>query len=87
MPKSGNPYLRQTILEVVENQLRDGDPPETAATLERLIKEGQSREAAVELIAAVLAAEIFNVMKTKKPYDNARYVGRLKQLPDMPWDK
>ena len=48
MAKSGNPHLRQAILDVVHNQLRDGTPPETAATLERLVRpDGRSCPAAL----------------------------------------
>ena len=40
-PKA-NPRLRVAFLAVVENQLRDNDPPETRQTLERLQAEGYS---------------------------------------------
>jgi hypothetical protein len=86
MAKSGNPRLRQIILDVVHNQLRDGTPPETATTLERLIREGHSREQAMELIAAVVTSEIFGVLKEGRPYDGARYVAALHALPRMPWE-
>lgn len=35
-----NPYLHQAIMEVVENQMRDNEPPETKATYDRLRAEG-----------------------------------------------
>jgi hypothetical protein len=35
-----NPYLKETILEVVENQLRENNPPETQQTLMRLLAAG-----------------------------------------------
>ena len=40
---SYNPVLQALIYEVVDNQLRDGTPPETRQTLERLIAEGHTR--------------------------------------------
>src|SRR5688572_20452587 len=86
MKKSGNPRLRQAILDVVNNQLRDGTPPETATTLERLMREGHSRAQALELIGAVVASEIFGVLKEGRAYDAARYVAALRALPRMPWD-
>jgi hypothetical protein len=85
MAKSGNPRLRQAILDVVNNQLRDGTPPETAATLERLVREGHSRDQALELIGAVVASEIFEVLKEGRVYDSARYVAALQALPRLPW--
>jgi len=87
MANSGNPRLRQAILEVVNNQLRDKTPPETAATLARLIAEGYTREQAIEFIGAVVASEIFGVLKEGRPYDGGKYVAALKALPNMRWDE
>ena len=58
-----SPLLKSAILEVVENQLRNSDPPETKTTHDRLIKEGHSNSEARELIGSVVAAEIFDVLK------------------------
>jgi len=55
---------RKIILKVVGNQIRDNDPPETRKTLKRLIKEGFSREEAVELIGTVVVHELYNVLKS-----------------------
>lgn len=41
-----NPRLKKIILQVVFNQLRSNQPPETKETLERLIAEGHSKEKA-----------------------------------------
>ncbi len=78
---------RRMILEIVENQIRDNDPPETRQTLRRLIKEGFSREGAVELIAAVVVNEIYNVLKQEKNFDRKRFVAALRQLPKLPYDE
>ena len=43
MPKEEhNPVLAAAIMEVVENQLRQNDPPETKQTYERLLMEGHT---------------------------------------------
>jgi hypothetical protein len=86
MAKPHNPHLRKAILEVVDNQLRDGTPPETAATLARLIGQGYTREQAKEFSGAVVSSEIFAVLKEGRPYDRARYVATLQALPRMPWE-
>jgi hypothetical protein len=39
-----NPRLKATFLQVVDNQLKANDPPETRQTLERLIAQGITRE-------------------------------------------
>ncbi len=60
MPKKPNPeVVSAAIYDVVDNQLRDGEPPETRQTLERLLAEGHSLSEARRLIAAVVASEIF----------------------------
>jgi hypothetical protein len=81
-----DPALRGALLEIVENQLREGTPPETRATLERLQSEGFSRQRAVELIACVVSSEIFDVLKNKEVYQEARYVAGLRALPRLPWE-
>jgi hypothetical protein len=81
-----NPHLQRAILEVVENQLRDGTPPETRATLERLMADGRSREEAVKLIGCVVSTEIFDVIKNDEPFNETRYVAALRALPRLPWE-
>ncbi|MCF6251208.1 MAG: hypothetical protein L3J75_08070 [Methylococcaceae bacterium] len=74
----------EAIVEVVENQLTDNNPPETKQTLERLMKSGESRENAIRYIASVLSIEIFGVLKHQKSYNNERYIKNLKALPKLP---
>lgn len=81
-----NPRLKAMIMEVVDNQLRAKDPPETHSTLERLIAEGHSENEAKELIACVVTTEIFDVMKNKEEFDRQRYIDALNKLPQLPWD-
>ena len=69
------------MLEVVENQIRDSDPPETWQTLRRLTKEGFSRKEAVELIGTVVLHELYNVLKQNENFDRKRLVAALRQLP------
>ncbi len=88
MPKKPNPkVVRAAMYEVVDNQLRAGDPPETRQTLERLMAEGHSEAEARRMIAAMVASEIFDMLKHKAAYDPARYLAALKRLPKMPWDR
>ena len=81
-----NEIVRAVILETVENQLRDNDPPETRQTYERLVSEGYSDQEARELIGALVSTEIFNILKSNKPYDRERYVAALQRLPTLPWE-
>jgi len=75
-----NPYLKAAILEVVENQLRENNPPETRQTFERLLAAGYSRQQAMEMIGAAVVEEIWNVLHEKKPFDHARFVESLEKL-------
>ena len=74
----------EALVEVIENQLIENNPPETKQALERLMKSGESRENAIRYIAAVLTVEIFGALKNQEPYDNGRYIKNLKALPKLP---
>lgn len=78
--------LRLAVFEVLDNQLRDGDPPETRATLDRLTAEGHDVEDARRLIAALLAIEMFEIIRGEAPFDLQRYLDRMAQLPELPGD-
>ena len=79
-----NPYLRAAFLEVVDNQLRDNNPPETKETLDRLTAEGYSVKDAKLLIAQAVAVEAYMIMKTNAPYNQERFVRNLRALPQEP---
>lgn len=76
----------EEIRQVVRTQIRTHEPPETGQTYQRLRREGYSDHDAVELIAAVLAAEIFSMLKQKTEHDPARYAKMLERLPELPYD-
>jgi hypothetical protein len=75
-----NPHLKETILEVVENQLRAKNPPETRQTLERLLAAGYTRTAAVERIGSALVEEIWQMLHEQKPYNPVRFKAALDKL-------
>ena len=77
---------RSAILEVVENQIRENNPPEATATLERLMGTGVSRDEAVGYIASALVAELHDVLTSGEPYEESRYLAHLNRLPTLPWE-
>ena len=81
-----NPNLSASLLEVVDTQLREGNPPETRQTFNRLVASGYSEKDARQLIGQVVLSEIFNVMKRKEPYNEARFIDALMRLPLLPVD-
>ena len=64
--------VKATILEIVDNQLKDNTPPETNETYQRLLNQGFSPDEARELIGAVVSSEIFEVVKKQQPYNQKR---------------
>ncbi len=81
-----NEELREHIFEVIKNQMKANDPPETKETYDRLRKLGYDDFETRQLIGQCVAVEIFEVMQSQKPYNNARYVKTLKALPKQPFD-
>lgn len=81
-----NEELREQIFEIIKNQLRDNNPPETKATYDRLQKQGYDDFETKQMIGQCLSVELFNVLKFGKPYNNERYIKNLRALPKEPFD-
>ncbi len=80
MAEKFNPRLQALILEVVENQLAENNPPATKATLERLMGAGYSEKEAMKMIGAVVAEFIYDAMKDNVAFDVERFCHRLDEL-------
>lgn len=72
--------LKKQILEVVDTQLRDNDPPVTREAYDRLIDAGYSVNEAKEKIGAVVIEAIYDVMKQNQPYDEKSYAESLRNM-------
>lgn len=81
-----NKILQREIFNTVDNQIKDGNPPETKQTYERLIQSGISSIDAKKYIGQCIAVEIFNIMKYHQPFDKKRYVQNLLNLPNEPFE-
>ena len=78
---SSDKTVRDAFLDTVMSQVESGDPPQAKAAYERLIAEGQTRNHALQLIAAALRTETNRMLAEKTPFDDARYadlVARIK---------
>lgn len=75
-----NQHLKRSILEAVDNQLRDNNPPIARMTLERLKQSGYTEKIAKEKIASVLLEEMYDVLKNKEAYNEERYSRKLRAL-------
>ena len=81
-----NKILKTEILQVVENQIRDNNPPETRQTYDRLLALGISESDAKIYIGQCITMEIFNIMKHQQPFDEKRFVKNLLKLPEEPFE-
>ncbi len=79
-PRIPSQLAREKLIEVVENQLRDNDPPETQQTLDRLMASGHTRVEAKRLISEALFREMVTVIREKQPYSHSRYAALLAEL-------
>ena len=75
-----NLRLKKLVLEVVDEQLRDNNPPMVREVYDRLIEEGYSIREAKEKIGAVVIEEIYDVMKENQSYDEKRYTDAVKNM-------
>ncbi len=75
-----NPRLKKLLIEVVENQMRDNDPPITKMTFKRLTAAGYTQQQAKEKIAAVVIGHIYDAMHDGKTFDAEKYDAELRAL-------
>ena len=79
-----NKKLRDEIFKVINNQIKDNNPPETKEAYDRLRKQGFDDLHAKQLLGQCLAIELFDIIKFDKPFDNERYTKNLLALPKEP---
>ncbi len=75
-----NPFVHVAMHHVVEDQLANNDPPQTALTLEALLKAGTDRHDGVHAIAAVVAQEMYDMLRVGRVFDRDAYVEALHDL-------
>lgn len=76
-PPDTDPELGSLILAVVENQIRDNDPPETRQTVDRLINDGYTADEARRLVSTAVTVKIFEIFHTQRdrePFNRARFL-------------
>ena len=85
MSSKESPFSEEAVLEAINNQIENNDPPETKKTYDRLMKEIKNHDEVMEYLGVVMRSEILDILKTKKPFNRKRYVERLNRLPDVSW--
>jgi len=79
-----NEKARETIFEIIENQIEANEPPETKRTYQRLIDLGYNEFETKQLVGQCLAVELFRIMKYHEPFNETRYIKNLRHLPKEP---
>jgi hypothetical protein len=80
LPDGANPFAHVAIHQIVENQIADHAPPQTVETLEALMQTGLTRHEAIHAIGRIVSDEIFEIMRDKRPFDEAGYLEALRNL-------
>ncbi len=75
-----NPFAHVAIHQTIENQIAGHNPPQTTKTLEALMRAGYTRHEAIHAIGAILAQEIFEVLRDNRPFNEAGYIEALRNL-------
>ncbi|MGA2467038.1 MAG: hypothetical protein ABSH06_22150 [Thermodesulfobacteriota bacterium] len=78
-------FAGEAVFEAINNQIRNNNPPETKQTYDRLMKKIKNHDEVMKYIGVVMMAEILDILKSRKPFNKKRYIGRLNKLPDISW--
>ena len=76
----------EAVIEIVENQINDNNPPRVKETLMRLMLQGIEKDEAMQFIACALCVELVGVINDQETFDEERYNRNLDLLPEMPWE-
>jgi hypothetical protein len=86
LPDGDGAMVGELLRQTIRDQIKANDPPEVTATYRRLIAEGHDNSNAVELITAVLAVEMYDIMKERREFDETKFKTNLRRLPELPYE-
>ena len=76
--------MKRSVMEIIEKQIRESDPPETGAALKRLMAQGISEEDAMGYISQAVCIEYWDMMNHRKELNRERFIRNLEKLPELP---
>jgi len=76
--------LMGQVSDIIDNQLRDNNPPETKDTMERLNAKGYSHTESKQLIFKCLMIEMIDAIKNNKVLNEERFIKNSLNLPEGP---
>ncbi len=79
-----DPVLHAALMEMVNLQIVERDPPETRETFERLVAAGYSPEYVRRMIGLLIAREMTHGMLQGRPFDEKSFIEHLRRLPEIP---
>lgn len=82
--EDGDTPLKAAVDEIINNQLRNEDPPETKHTVRRLLNEGWSEEDALKLVGQCVMMELFLMTNEEEDFNYERFKKNLYALPNEP---
>jgi hypothetical protein len=71
------------LIEIIENQIEDGNPAIVKETLIRLMMSGSSRQDTIEMMACALSLEVYDIAENDNKFNLKRYTNNLRCLPDL----
>ncbi|WP_335944655.1 hypothetical protein [Pseudomonas sp. G166] len=80
-------FVENTLIQAIENQIENDNPPAAKATLNKLTLVGYEREDILNLMAHVLAVEIDAILEEDRPFNTQWYEAALRALPELPPEK
>lgn len=80
-----NPRLHLSLHQGVADQIVNDEPPEVWQTALRLEALGYGRHDVLHMLATVLGEQIRLALDEQRPYDRARHLAALADLPDS-WE-
>lgn len=76
--------IGMVVEQIIDKQIRYNDPPETAHTYHRLIKDSFTDIEARRLISMAVNVELFRLMNHGEAFNRERFLENLNGLPDLP---
>jgi hypothetical protein len=80
-----NPVLHIAMHEIVTNRLLANEPPEMWETAQQLLAGGYERHEVMHMLASVVSAEVFDVLRDQPPHEIERVRTDLAALPES-WE-
>jgi len=74
-----NPFLHVSLHLIIENQIAQGRPSRAEQLYNREIERGIPRHKVIHHLAGVFSEVLYDTLRRRKPFDQARYLARLQE--------